>query len=67
MNNSNKQETEDKPRWTRAVSRKEAVPDRFGKKELEAIIENLEQADHNHPFLAANGLCGLYQSLFCRW
>lgn len=59
MNNGNKQETEDKPRWTRAVYRKEAVPDRFGKKELEAIIENLEQADHNHPFLAANGLCGL--------
>ncbi len=44
MNNGNKQETEDKPRWTRAVSRKEAVPDRFGKKELEAIIEDTENA-----------------------
>ena len=62
MNNGNKQETEDKPRWTRAVSRKEAVPDRFGKKGLDSIVENLEQADHHHPLLAANGLCGL----FCR-
>ena len=59
MSNEDTEVKEVKVRCTRAIHPKESVPIRFGRKERDSIINNLEQADHDHQFLTANGLCGL--------